>query len=317
MTDSRSLVLWVALALMPGVCSNAQMRNEHGSSPASPQSFLSLDYADNGDSVDTTFGERIELTLGSVGGPSYGDPQISSPAIRLDATALYINPGGLISPGGPTFIYMFEAVTEGEAQIKVPLKGAFDPETGKVRTLRTFSVRIRVGPATGNSRRQESRLRLDQENSEPWNYASVGLDYVIGPGIRPKSAIRVLSQTFVPRLPKLAAIEVELAAVKPGQSTGDVDLTLMSKYQVLAQVWKTVPAAACDHVLFLLPNGGVTVVPGHAYSIELTGIGGVLGWKYVVGGYAKGAASSERKPLLQSGRSTFLFRTFGTKRHAQ
>jgi hypothetical protein len=315
MTDSRSLVLWAALALLPGAFANAQVQKEHGSLPASLQSFLSLDYANDGQSVDATVGERIELTLGMVGGPSYGDPQISSPAIRLDATARHINPGGLINPGGPTFIYMFEAVTEGEAQVKVPLNGALDPETGKVRTLSTFSVRIRVGPATGNSRRQGSSLRLDQENSPPWNGAWTTLDYLDGPGIPPKWGVRVLSQTFVPRLPRLTAIEVELAAAKPGQSTGEVDMTLMTKHQVLAQVWKAVPVAECGHVLFALPNGGVPVSPGQLYSIELTGIGAVFGWKYVVGGYAKGAALLQGKPLLQNSRSTFLFRTFGELRH--
>lgn len=314
MRNSPWLMLLAVLTLLPGVCSNAQMRNEHGSSPASPQSFLSLDYANNGQSVDATVGERIELTLGMVGGPSYGDPQISSPAVRLDATARHINPGGLINPGGPTFIYMFEAVTEGEAQVKVPLNGALDPETGKVRTLSTFSVRIRVGPATGNSRRQGSPLRLDQENSPPWNGAWTTLDYLDGPGIPPKWGVRVLSQTFVPRLPRLTAIEVELAAAKPGQSTGDVEMTLI-RHQMLAQVWKAVPVADCGHVLFPLPNGGVTVAPGQVYTIRLTGIGGVFGWKYVVGGYAKGAALLEGKPLLQDSRSTFLFRTFGELRH--
>jgi hypothetical protein len=317
MRNSPWLMLLAVLTLLPEVCSNAQVQKEHGSLPASRQGFLSLDRANNGESVDATVGERIELTLGAVGGPSYGDPQISSPAIRLDATALYISPDGMINPGGGASIYMLEAVTQGEAQVKVPLNGAFDPETGRRHTLSTFSFTIRVGPAPGNSRQQGTSLLLDQVNSAPWNNASVSMDFVNGPGIRPKSAIRVLSQTFVPRLPRLTAIEVELTAAKSGQSTGDVAMTLMNKYQFLAQMWKTVPVADCDHVLFLLPNGGVTVVPGRAYRIQLTGIDGVLGWKYVAGGYAKGNASSEGKPLSQDGRSTFLFRTFGTKRHAQ
>jgi len=211
---------------------------------------------------------------------------------------------------------MFEAVAEGEAQVKVPLNGALDPKTGKVKTLRTFSMTIRVGPARGNSRRQGSPLRLDQANSQAWSGAWTTLDYLDGPGIPlPERGFRVLSQTFVPRLARLTAIEVQLAAAKPGQSTGEVDMKLMTKHQVIANVWKTVEVNNCDHVLFLLPSGGVTVVPGQVYTIRLTGIGRVFGWKYVVGGYANGAALLDGKPLLQDGRSTFLFRTFGELRH--
>jgi hypothetical protein len=135
---------------------------------------------------------------------------------------------------------MFEAVAEGEAQVKVPLNGALDPKTGKVKTLRTFSMTIRVGPARGNSRRQGSPLRLDQANSPPWSGAWITLDYLDGPGIPlPKWGFRVLSQTFVPRLAKLTSMEVQLAAAKPGQSTGEVGMLLMTKHQVLADVWKT------------------------------------------------------------------------------
>jgi hypothetical protein len=64
-------------------------------------------------------------------------------------------------------------------------------------------------------------------------------------------------------------------------------------------------------VLFLLPKGSLRVSPGEAYGIELAG-GNLFGWKYVVGGYAKGAAFLENgKPPLREARSTFLFRTFG------
>jgi hypothetical protein len=154
---------------------------------------------------------------------------------------------------------------------------------------------------------------LDQENSESWKGRWMSMGYVDGPGVPPKSANRILTQTLVPRLPRLTAIEVELSAAKPGQSTSDVEMTLMTEHQLLAEEWKTVPVTDCGHVIFLLPNGGVTVARGQVYSIRLTDIGGVFGWKYVVGGYANGAALLQGKPLLQDSRSTFLFRTFGTK----
>jgi hypothetical protein len=69
----------------------------------------------------------------------------------------------------------------------------------------------------------------------------------------------------------------------------------------------------CEYaaLLFVFPKGGWPVSPGEIYSIEVHSDGGVFGWKYVVGGYSRGAASSNSKPLLQGVRSTFLFRTLG------
>lgn len=297
------------MGVLPGALANAQVRQEDGSLPTSRLGLLSLSFANNGQHVSATVGQRIEITLWAIGGSYYREPQISSPAVRFEDTAM-----GPPNPGGPITILIFDAVAEGEADIKVPFVEPPGYPPGDKSEDRSFAVAIRVGPAPDNFRRRGVSLSLDQENSEPWNNAWMSLDYVNGPGIPPKSAIRVLSQTFVPRLPWLTAVEVELAAAKPGQSTGDVGMTLMSaEHQVLADVSKTVSVADCDHVLFVLPNGGVTVAPGQVYSIELIGVGGVFGWKYVVGGYANGVASSEGRPLLPDRRSTFLFRTFGAK----
>jgi hypothetical protein len=65
-------------------------------------------------------------------------------------------------------------------------------------------------------------------------------------------------------------------------------------------------------ILILLPKGGVQVSPGEVYTIELIGVDGVFGWKYVMGGYRKGAASAPfgSTPPLPDTRSTFLFKTF-------
>jgi hypothetical protein len=78
--------------------------------------------------------------------------------------------------------------------------------------------------------------------------------------------------------------------------------------QSLPTVSKTVKVADCGHVRFAF--GGLEVSPGKVYSIRLSGET-VFGWKYVVGGYQKGSASFNGRPLLQDARSTFLFRTFG------
>jgi hypothetical protein len=67
----------------------------------------------------------------------YSDPQISSAAIRLKGTNLK----GIPNPGGPTYVYTFEAAAEGKARILFPFVNAITPDAAK---LRTFKVTIRV-----------------------------------------------------------------------------------------------------------------------------------------------------------------------------
>jgi hypothetical protein len=150
------------------------------------KNFLSLDFGNNGQSVAATVGEQIELTLGLVGPGHYGDPQISSPAIRLKNTAMYLQPNMPPPPGGATVIYVLEAVSEGEVQIKFPVVDAEDPE--KARTY-AFSMTIRVGPGAGNHSLR-ANLRTDQANTEPWKNRWVNLD-------------SALLESFVPSLPIL------------------------------------------------------------------------------------------------------------------
>jgi len=306
-TASKSPAFLAGLAMMLGVCISAQARNEEASPPASPARVLSLDFGNNGQSVAARVGEQIEVTLGLVGPAIYGDPQISSPAIRLEETAMALRPGMLPSPGGPTFIYMFEAVTEGEVQIKVPVVGAPDSETARTRA---FLVTIRVGPGAGTPS-PSAHLRTDQANTEPWQgrWARAA----ISPS---KSFLPVLRQGFVPSLPRLTGVEVELVAVHPGSPvTGDIEMRISdAKNEIVADVWKTVPTGDCSHVLFLLPGGGLQVSPGRAYTIQLVAVDGVFGWKYVDGGYREGAASAPNgsNPPLPDSHSSFLFKTFGS-----
>jgi hypothetical protein len=174
---------------------------------------------------------------------------------------------------------------------------ALNPEMERTRR---FSVTIRVGPRTGNPATVHATLRTDQANPEPWKNGWI-------------NAINVVRQSFVPSLPRLTGVEVELVAADPGPATAEITMILTNtEEEGLATVSKTVSVAECSHVLFLLPNGGLQVSPGQVYSIELSGGGGVFGWKYVMGGYAKGAASWKGIPLSSGARSTFLFRTFGT-----
>jgi hypothetical protein len=122
----------------------------------------------------------------------------------------------------------------------------------------------------------------------------------------------ILRQTFTPTLPRLTGVEVELAAGNPRLAGSEVAMTLLNATgQPLVEISKTVSIDDCRHVLFVFPGGGLRVSPEQVYSIEVSGGGGVFGWKYVVGGYANGAASFDGKPLLRDARSTYLFRTFG------
>ena len=144
MTTSRSAAFLTGLALFWASCCIADAQKPDMSSTSSKQQqLLSLNFRNNGQNLTADVGQQIEITLGTIGGPQYGKPVISSPAIRLASTAL-----GPINPGGPSFTYIFEAAAEGEAQVTVPIIYSNDPEWTK---RHTFVITIRVGPARRNS----------------------------------------------------------------------------------------------------------------------------------------------------------------------
>jgi len=254
---------------------------------------LFLDFTNNGQRLAARVGQQIEISLGTVGPKQYGTPEISSPAIRLESVAQEWPP----NPGGPGFVYIFEATSEGEALVEVPIiNGVGDSDLANELG---FIVTIRVGPADGKPSALHVLMTPDQANTAPWKSGWTSL-------------FNVVRQTFTPSLPRLTGVEVELVVANPGPASADVTLMVMNAEGIaLAIVSKTVPVADCRHVLFVLPSGGLPVSPRHVYSIGLSSVGSVFGWKYVVGGYAKGAASFNGKPLLRDARSTFLFRTFG------
>lgn len=143
-------------------------------------------------------------------------------------------------------------------------------------------------------------MTLDQANTTAWTNAWTNL-------------VNDVQQTFTPSLPKMVGVEVELVVGNPGPPDDTLTMVLLDAGErSVAVVSKTVPTADCEHVLFVFPNGGAEVSPGQLYSLRLSG-GTTFGWKYVVGGYEKGSASFNGKPLLREARSTFLFRTFGAK----
>jgi hypothetical protein len=295
MANSPSAVFFffVALSFSWIACGQADAEKAH-LSPGSQQPVLALDFKNNGQRLAARVGQKIEITLGTVGPKQYGDPQVSSDAIRLESVAL----DWPANPGGPTFIYVFEATSEGEARVEVPIINCMDdPELAKGLG---FSVTIIVGPAAGKLSAMQVLMRPDQANTAPWTGAWTNL-------------FNVVHQTFTPSLPRLTAVEAEMAVANPGPKSADLNLTIMDKEGVaLAVVSKTVPVDDCNHVLFILPRGGLPVSPGQVYIIGLNGGEGAFGWKYIRGGYPSGDASFNGQPLLQNARSTFLFRTFGT-----
>jgi hypothetical protein len=145
---------------------------------------------------------------------------------------------------------------------------------------------------------EQPHMVPDQVNTAAWKEAWTNL-------------VNDVEQGFTPTLPRVLAVEVDLVVGNPGSTEDLLTLTVLDiDGRVLSVMSKTVQAENCDQVVFVIPNGGVEVIPGQTYLLKLNG-GTTFGWKYVVGGYAKGAATFNGQPLLPGERSTFLFRTFG------
>jgi len=151
-------------------------------------------------------------------------------------------------------------------------------------------ARVAVGPS----------MKPDQVNAARWDKAWTNL-------------ANDAEQTFTPSLPRLLGVEVQLVVANPGEKDDELTLTVMDATgQIVAGLTRTVQASDCEHTLFVIPKDGIDVTPGQTYRLKLTG-GTLFGWKYVVGGYEKGAATFNGKPLLPKARSTFLFQTLGAE----
>jgi hypothetical protein len=83
--------------------------------------IISVDNGDAGRTVVASVGEKIEVTLQTIGPGQYGDPALSSGSVRF----LGESPAGVPNPGGPRQLYRFEAVTSGRADITIPHTGGF------------------------------------------------------------------------------------------------------------------------------------------------------------------------------------------------
>ena len=257
---------------------------EGQSRPESAQEqILFLTNANNGQRVAVVVGQRIEISLATIGPGSYGDPIVSSAAICFRSVAWPKSQ----TPGGPTQLFIFDAMAEGEAEIRIPHSGRG-----------SFSVTVQVGANAGKS--EQAQMTPDQANDAKWKGGWTNL-------------VNDVRQTFRPTMPKLAAVEVNLAVANPGPEEEEVTLRVLNAAgEVIATVSRSVPVSESSHALFVFPEGGLAVTPGEVHSIRVSGEY-LFGWKCMVGGYENGEASFNGRPLLPDARSTFLFTTFGTR----
>jgi hypothetical protein len=277
-----TLIALAALACSIGAKENC-LAQPAKASLAKTASVLSLTRSGSGQRFVAHVGQTIQIDLQAIGTSGYGLPQISSSNISFENSVLLWP----VTPAGPLPMYMFRAMSPGEAQIQF--------QSDRNPTLE-FNIHIR--PASTNS---PASPKIDQANRAEWKQAWTSLN-------------NPLRQDFVPSFPRLTSIDVELVLANPGPSQGQVQMTLLNPAgNILLVADKIVPADNCDQVSFFLP-AGLELSPDQTYSIQLSdGDSGLFGWKYVIGGYARGDGWFDGKRLVKDGRGTFLFRTFGIR----
>jgi hypothetical protein len=96
---------------------------------------LSLSNADSGGTVVAAVGDRIEVTLQTIGPGQYGTPISSSVSVSF----LGESSAGPPNPGGVRQLYRFEAVASGRADITIPHSGGL-PQNPRP----AFAIRVEV-----------------------------------------------------------------------------------------------------------------------------------------------------------------------------
>ena len=142
--------------------------------------------------------------------------------------------------------------------------------------------------------------QVDQVNDASW----VGAAVHVGPTSR-------ASQTVVPTLPRLNAVEAQLQTGNPGQGGDTLTLTVLSSSgRVLGSTTAAVSEGVNGAQRFDLPGGGINVVPGDPLTLLLQDTGKtVFFWRYVGGNpYPRGQAFFCGAAFDTN---DFLFRTFG------
>jgi hypothetical protein len=125
----------VALALLMASGGN-WTGQKVGQSPSIKRKEVSLNRANDGQKVSAKAGQSIVVTLQTIGGGRYDTPQISSHAIRFESAAY--PPTKEQNPGGPTQVYRFIAVAEGEAQIRIPHTGSNPPVSFTIQVAKRW-----------------------------------------------------------------------------------------------------------------------------------------------------------------------------------
>ena len=251
-----------------------------GSDVPGPSPVIFLTRADNGQLVKARVGQMIQIDLQSLPTAEYGTPQISSSSVEYENSVLPMPQ----TPAGHIPIMIFKAVSAGEAEIRIPR-----------RESPGFAITLEIRSAPEKS---EFGIQLDQSYSDDSRAGTTNL-------------VNHAVQTFTPSLAKLAKVEVQLVEIN---STPDqaVTLTLLNTDgQPLAIAEKTLLTES-GWVPFFFASGGLDLTPGEVYGIEVSG-GNRFGWKYAEGGYGKGEALFNGRPILKGAHASFLFKTFGTK----
>ena len=81
---------------------------------------LSLNRTNDGERVSAEVGQPIVVTLQTIGGGQYGEPNVSSLSVRFESSLF----PAMQNPGGPTQVYRFIAAEEGEAKVEIPHSGS-------------------------------------------------------------------------------------------------------------------------------------------------------------------------------------------------
>jgi hypothetical protein len=86
---------------------------------SSESKIIRVDNGGAGRSVIASVGDKIEVTLQTVGPGQYGDPILSSESVKFLAESS----AGAPNAGGPRQLYRFETVSSGRVDITIPHTG--------------------------------------------------------------------------------------------------------------------------------------------------------------------------------------------------
>jgi hypothetical protein len=110
MTHTRVAFILAGLSVLIASCGYSDGQKIDTSADIK-QRELSLNRTNDGQHLSANVGQPIVVTLQTIGGGHYDTPQISSRAIRFESAVFPAKQ----NPGGPTQVYRFTAVAEGEA----------------------------------------------------------------------------------------------------------------------------------------------------------------------------------------------------------